>query len=134
MGKICVSPFHLEAKTGGKVFLVSDHHVDVLGDLLIYFLGFFLTADSFPKRGPVVEIVRDDHAVLASGGGGFNDKLGGAFTEGGKDPSGVKPTGSVLSENQIPIKIARLELGDGGVTAIGAADCSADSKAALSKV
>jgi hypothetical protein len=40
----------------------------------------------------------------------------------------------VFSENQIPIEITWLELGDGGVTAIGATDGPANSKTALGKI
>ena len=35
----------LEAEAGGEVFLVTDHNVNVLSDLLIYLLRLCLAAD-----------------------------------------------------------------------------------------
>ena len=134
VGKIFVCPIDVKTEAGGEVFLVSDHHVHIFGDLLVHFLGLFLAADSRPTRGPVIEVRRDNHTVFPSGGCCFDDQISGAFAESGENSTRVEPAGALFSKNLIPIKIAWLQLRCGGVAAIRTSDCTADAEASLCKV
>ena len=64
--EVLVEPLDLEAEAGGEVLLVADHHVDVLRDVAVDLLRAFLAALALPERRAVVEVVRDDGAVLAA--------------------------------------------------------------------
>ncbi len=102
-----IDTFDFEAKGSGEVFFVADHHIDVLGDLAINFLRFFQTADGFPKRWTVVEIVRHDGAVLFRGFNRFNREVSGRRRECGENAAGVKPARTESAKNIFPIEIAR---------------------------
>ena len=62
--KFFVGAFDLEAQAGGEVLLVADHHVHVLGDFAVDFLGAFFAADALPQAGAVIEVVGNDGPVL----------------------------------------------------------------------
>ena len=51
-----------------------------------------------------------------------------------KMPPRVEPAGAVLAEDLVPIDIAGLELRDGGVAAVGAAQRGAHAESALGEV
>ncbi len=51
-----------------------------------------------------------------------------------EDAAGVKPTRSALTEDVFPIDVPRLELRNGGVTTIGAAECGAHTETAVCEV
>ena len=123
-----------EPEGGGEVFLVADHDVDILGDLTVDLLGFFQAADGFPERGAVVEIVGHDGAVFVGGFDGFNGDFGGGGGKRGVDAAGVKPAHAEFAEDVVPIDVADLDLGGGGVAPVGIADRAADTEAALGEV
>jgi len=72
--------------------------------------------------------------VLLGGLDCVDDELGGCLGEGGEDAAGVEPTHTELAEDVIPVEVAGLELGGGGVAAVGDADGAAHAEAALGEV
>ena len=73
--------------------------------------------------------------VFARGVHGFDGHFGGGSGKRGEDAAGVEPARAVLrAEDRLPIEVAGLDLADGGVAAVGAADGGAHAEAALSKV
>src|SRR6266403_5354813 len=93
------------AESGGEIFFVAEHYVDVRGDAAVYFLRLFFAAERFPERGAIVEIVGDDYAVALSGLHGFD----GDFRRGGgkrcENATGVKPARALLTEDLIPVDL-----------------------------
>ncbi len=104
------------------------------GELAVDFGGLGLAADGLPEGVAVVEVVGDDGAVLAGGDHGFLADVGGGFGERAEDAAGVEPAGAFFAEDLVPVDVAGLELGDGGVAAVGAAEGCADAEAALGEV
>ncbi len=73
--------------------------------------------------------------VFARGVHGFDGDLGGGSGERGEDSAGMHPARAIRrAEDRLPVEVARLDLADGGVAAVGAADGGAQAKAALGKV
>src|SRR2546425_8789584 len=107
----------MEAETSGEILPVADHHVDVLGDLLVDCLRAFLTANALPKGGTIIEVIGNYGPVLLCFLDAFNHQRRRGVTERGEDTAGVKPTHSQPAEDVVPIEVARLELARGGVAA-----------------
>src|SRR4029453_12175868 len=59
---------------------------------------------------------------------------GGRLRKGAEDPAGVKPARAETAEDLFPVDVARAELRDGGVAAIGTAERGADAEAAFGEV
>ena len=124
----------LKAKACGEVFLVADHDIDILCDLLVDLLALLKAADGRPHGRTIVEIIGDDGAVLLRGLDGLDDGLAALLGKSSVDAAGVQPADSEGSEDVVEIKVLGRCLGDGGVCTIGAADGTADTKATLCKV
>ena len=72
---------------------------------------------------------------MAPGGlHGFDRDIGSGRGECAEDSAGVQPAGAELAEDFVPIDVAGLELGDGGVAAIGGAHCGAHAEAAFGEI
>ena len=133
-GDVFINAFDFEAERGSEVFLVADHDIDVLGDLAIDLPGLGSATDGFPERGTVVEVVGDDRAVFPGGFAGFDGHFGGGFGEGREDAAGVEPAGTSRAEDVVPVDVARLHPGSGGVAAVGDALGAANAEAAFGEV
>src|SRR5947209_1449156 len=124
----------MKAETSSEILLVADHHVNVLGDLLVDRLRAFLTANALPEGGTIVEVVRNNGPVLLGFLDAFNHQRRRGVTERGEDTAGVKPTHSQPAEDVVPIEVARLELARGGVAAVRNAHGAAHTEAAFGEV
>ena len=60
--------------------------------------------------------------------------LGGRLGESTEDAAAVEPAGAFTSEDRVPVDLTRAQLGDGGVTAVGAADRTTDAETTLGEV
>ena len=129
-----VDALDLEAEGGGEVLLVADHHVDILGDLAVHFLGLLEAADGLPEGRAVVQVVGDDGAVLLRGLDGLDGGLRGGLGEGREDAARVEPADAQLAEEVLPVEVAGLDLRGRGVAAVRDADGAADAEAALGEV
>ncbi len=56
------------------------------------------------------------------------------FQKCAKDSASVKPAGSILAKNLVPIDFAGFQLGDGGLAAIGTAEGRAQAEASFGKI
>src|SRR6185312_14809864 len=65
IGKIGVDSGDFISQRGGKIFFVADHHIYVWRNAAVYFLCLLLPAESFPKRGAIVEVVGNDSSVFS---------------------------------------------------------------------
>src|SRR6266516_1739889 len=108
----------MEAEASGEILLVPDHHVNVLGNLLVDRLRAFLTANALPQGGAIVEVVGNDGPVLLGFLDAFNHQRWRGVAERGEDTAGVKPAHSQLAKDVVPIEVARLELARGGIAAV----------------
>src|SRR6266571_3746309 len=133
-GEILVEALHREAEGGREVLLVAEHDVHQGRQLPVHLLGPLLSPDRLPEGGAVVQVVGDDGAVAAGRGHRLPGHEGSGLGEGGEDPPGVEPAGSLLAEDRLPIDLPRLELRDRGVAAVRAADSGAHAEAALGEV
>ena len=129
-----VRALDLEAEGGGEVFFVADHHVDVLRDLAVYFLGLLEAADGLPEGRAVVQIVGDDGAVLLGDLDRFDGGLCGGFGKGCEDAARVEPADAERAEEVFPVEVAGLDLRGGGVAAVRDADSATDAEATLGEV
>ena len=76
VGNILIHTLHLKAKACGEILFISDHHIHVLGDLAINLLRFFLPANTVPKAGAIVEVIRNDRAMFLGHLHRLDDHLG----------------------------------------------------------
>ena len=129
-----IHSFDFEAETGREVFFVSDHDVDILGNLTVHFLALGLSADGLPKRRAVVEIVGNDGAVFLGNLAGFDSELGIALGQGGENATGVKPADTEGAEDVLEVEVIDGELAGGGVAAVGGSFGGADSEATFGEV
>ena len=124
----------LEAEASGEVFLVTDHNVNVLSNLLIYLLRLCLAADCGPHGRTVVEVIGNDGAILLRSLDRSDCGLGSLLRKSCIDSAGVEPANAELTEDVIEIKISRCSLGNSGVGTVGAALCTTDTEASLCEV
>ena len=71
----------------------------MLGDLLVDLLRAFLAADGFPKRRTIVEVVRNNGAVLLGLLNALDDESRRGVAKRRKNAAGVKPADALLAEN-----------------------------------
>src|SRR5690242_8796851 len=105
-----VLSFDFEPERRGEIFFIADHHIDERRELAIKRDGPRLAADRLPQRLAIVEIVRDDRAVLAGGFHGFTRHGRRRLRERTKNPAGMKPACAFRAEDLFPIDVARPEL------------------------
>ena len=132
--EIVIHSLHFEAEGCCEVLFVADHDIDILGDLAIHLAGLGLTADGFPERGSVIEVVAHNRAVLLGSGDRFDGDLCGGFGQSGKDATGVEPTGAELAEDVVPVVVAGFELRGGAVSTVGIADGTTNAESSLGEV
>ena len=133
-GEVLIHAGHFETESGGKIFFVAEHNVDVGSEQAIHFLGAGFAANGFPERVAVVQVVRNDGAVFARGLHGFGSDFRSGGRKSAEDTAGVKPARAEFAEDIFPIDVAGFQLRDRSVAAIGAAKSGADAEASLSKV
>src|SRR6266550_1505055 len=124
----------MESEASGEILLVADHHVHVLGDLLVDRLRAFLTTNTLPQGGTIVEVVGNNGPVLLCFLDAFDHQRRRGVTERGEDPAGVQPADSQLAKDVVPSKVAWLELAGGGVAAVRNPHCAAHTEAAFGKI
>ena len=129
-----VEALDLESEAGGEVLLVADHHVHVLRDLAVDLAGAFLAADRLPQGRTVVEVVAGHGAVFLGGLQRLDHDAGRGVGERGEDAARVEPAAAELAEDHVEVDVARFELGDRRVAAVGAAHRAADAVAAFREV
>ena len=71
-----------------------------------------------PELGAEVEVVADDRARFVGGLHRFGDDLARAVGERGEDAARVQPADALLAEELLPVDVARLHAGGGGVAAV----------------
>ena len=129
-----VGPFDFKAQAGGVVFFVTDHHVDVFGDLAVDPLRRVLAALARPQRGAIVEVIGDDGAVFLGDLHRFDDGFGGVGSECGKDAAGVEPAHAFFAEDFFPVDFTGANLRGGGIGTVGAAKRRTDAEAFFGEV
>ena len=129
-----IEALHLKTEGGREVLFVADHDVHILGNLTVDLARFGQAADGFPERGPVVQVVAHDGAVAFCSRHRFDGDLRRRLGQRCKDAACVKPPGSELAENVIPVVVAGFQLRGGTVPAIWISDRAAYSKASLGKI
>ena len=93
-----------------------------------------MTADRLPQARAIVEVIGHDGAVLLRGRDRLDNGLRGGLTQRSEDPSGVQPAHPELAEEVVPVHVPGLEVGHGGVAAVGDADRPSHAEAALGEV
>src|SRR6266478_3682539 len=134
VGNLFIESPYLKAQRCGKVLLVADHDIDLRCHAAVDLLSAILATNRLPQRFAVVQIVRDDRAVLAGRLYGFHRHVGRGLRERAEYPAGVEPACPSLAENVVPIDVARLLLRGRRVTAIRASQGGPDSKSSLREV
>ena len=132
--KAVVGTFDFEAERSREVFFVTDHYVHVLGDLAVDLLGFLEAADGLPERRAIIQIVRNDGAMLLGGFHGLDGHLGRRLGEGREDASRVEPADAQRTEEVFPVEVTGLNLRGGGVAAVWDADSATDAEAPFGEV
>src|ERR1700687_6062553 len=131
---VFIKPGDRKAQCSGEILLVAQHHVDERCQAAVYFLRLRFPSNRLPERCSVVQIVRDHSAGSLGGFHGFlGDKRRG-LGESAEDSAGVKPADAILGEDLIPVDLARFQLRDGGVPAVGATYCCANAEATLGEI
>ena len=132
--EVAVEAGDLEAQRRAEILFVAEHHVDERRDGPVDLAGALLAADRPPERGPVVQVVGDDGAVAPGRRHGLGRDIGGVLAERGEDAAAVEPARALGGEDRVPVDVARAQLRDGRVAAVGAADRAAHAEAALGEV
>src|SRR5689334_1966692 len=115
-----VLSFDFEAERRSEILFITDHHIDERREFAIDGDCPRLATDRLPKRFAIVEIVRDDRAVLARDLHRFTRHGRRRLRERAKNPACMKPARTFGTEDRFPIDVARPQLRDGGVTTIRA--------------
>ena len=106
----------------------------MLGDLLVDLLRAFLAANGFPKRGTIVEVVRNERPMLPGRLHRLDNQRRSRIAQGGENAAGVQPARAEFAEDVVPIEIAGFELTGSGVAAVGNAHSAAHTVAALGEI
>src|SRR5579863_6242360 len=67
VGEFVAHSLHVVTESGGKVFFVAEHDVNVACELAIYLLRLLFAAVGLPKRIAIVEIVGNDDTIFTCG-------------------------------------------------------------------
>ena len=113
---------------------MAEKHVDQRHEAAVDLDRALASALLFPQRRTVVAVEADEDAVLPGSLHGLADDGRGAGRERRHDASGVEPADALGGKEGVPVDLAGMELGDGGVAAIHHAHGSADAGAALEEV
>ncbi len=106
----------------------------MFGYLEVDLLRLGVAADAFPQAWPIIQIIRNNRAVLLGRLHSFDDNLGRGVAERGENPARVKPARTVFAKNFLPIDVAFFQLRGCGVATIGHAFRAANAKTALGEV
>ena len=132
--QIRIIAFDLETEAGGEIFLVTDHHIHILCDLLINFLRLGKAADRTPHGRPVVQVIRDDRPVFLSRLDCRKHRLTGLLGQCRIDAARMQPAHAQLPEDMLKIEILRCRLGDRRICTVRTSHCTTDTKTTLRKV
>src|SRR5271170_921630 len=97
-----VHSLDLQTEAGGEILLVANHDVYVPGDLPIDLLRPPGSANGFPKRWAVVQIIRDDRSIFPGFANRFDDQLRRGVRKRRKNPSRVQPPSAEFPKNVVP--------------------------------
>src|ERR1700719_907609 len=123
-----------KAQCSGEIFLVAQHYIDERRQAAVYFLRFRLSSNRLPERRTIVQIIGNHSAGPLGGFHGFLGDERRGLGESTEDSAGMKPADAILREDLNPVNLARLQLGDGGMPAVGATDCGANAEATLGEI
>src|SRR5579864_3543257 len=129
-----VEPTHLESKSRGEVFLVTNDHVNQRSKSPVDLLRFCLAANRFPERRPIVQIVRNDRSRALRRRNGLFCHERSRLGERTENTTGVEPAHAILRKNLFPVDFAGLELRHSGLSAVGTSHGRANTEAALGEV
>src|ERR1041385_6686904 len=110
-----VLPFDFESERRGEIFFIADHHIDERREFAVNRDCSRLATDRLPQRLSIVEIVRDDRAVLARDLHRFTCDGRRRFRERTETPAGMKPARAFATEDLFPIDLTRPQLRNGSV-------------------
>ena len=134
-GEVFGDAFEFDPEHRGKILFVAEKEIDFTDQGAIDFLSLGFAADGAPEGVAVVEVVGDGSAVSAGGVHGFGGDVGCGGGECGEDSAGVQPVGAFRGAEDIgPVKVAGLDLADGGVAAIAASCGGAEAESAFGEV
>ena len=125
---------HFKAERRRKIFFVAEHHIDKWRDAAIHFLRLLLSAERFPERRAIIQIVGNDRAVLPRSLHRFQRNVRRRRRQRAENSAGVQPARAVLSKNFIPVEIAGLQMRNRRVSAIVRARRRAYAESALRKI
>ena len=134
LAEVRIGALDLESEAGGEILLVSDHHVNIFGDLLVDLLRALLPADRLPEGRTVVEVVARDRAVFLRRLERLDHNLRRRIRERRENAAGMEPARPEFTEDVIKINIAFFQLGNRRVAAVRTADRAADAVAAFGEV
>src|SRR6185437_16628750 len=129
-----VQPLDLEAQAGGEIFLIADHHIDILRDVTVDLLRPLLAALALPQAGAVVEVIGVDCAVFARRFDRLDHRFGGIGGQRRENAAGMEPAHAFLAEQLFPVHFARPDLRGGAVAAVRAAQGGADAETLFGEV
>src|SRR2546423_15249132 len=96
---VLVLPLDLVTEAGGKVLFIADHHIHKSTEVAIYLLRLCLTTDGPPQRISVIQIVRDNGAVLFCDLHRFFRDIWCCFGYRTKVAASVLPSGTFISKD-----------------------------------
>src|SRR5262249_1870407 len=134
LGMLLVETSNGKPERRGEVLFVSQHHIHIGSDAAVHFLRFGLSADSFPKRPAIIQIVRNHSAGLFRRLHRLTSNPRCGIRKRAKNSSGVEPARAIFSENLLPINFSGLQLRYRSVSAIRASNGGAYAESALGKI
>ncbi len=92
-------------ESGGKIFFVAEHDIDVRSDAAVYLLRLLFAAEGLPEGSAVIQIVGNDYTVALGGLHGFDGDVGRGGGKRAENPAGVKPARALLAEDVVPVDV-----------------------------
>ncbi len=105
-----IHAFNFNPERRGKIFLIANHHIDVLSNLAIHLLRPRLPTNRLPQTRAIIQIVARHRPILLRGLQRLNCNLGRRLRKRGKNSARMKPPHAFLPKNLIPINLAWLHL------------------------
>src|SRR5262249_5077385 len=91
-------------------------------------------ADRLPKGFAIVQVIRNDRAVLARSFHGFDRDLGRGFRKSTENSASMEPARALFAEDVVPVNVAAPKLRYRGVAPVGGPQRGSDSEASLCEI
>ena len=131
---IFIHALHFETKACREIFLISNHDIDILGNVAVDLLRLGMSTNGLPERRAVIQIIGDHRTMLLGNFYGLFNNTCTGFGQGSKNTSRMEPSDSLVAEKLLPINVPGFHLGGCGQSSIRSAYGTANAETTFGEI